>query len=95
MHKKYYVYIMSNKSNSVLYTGVTSDLRKRTYQHKEKLVPGFTNQYKVNRLVYYEVFDDIAAAISKEKQIKSGSRLKKMELIDGMNLQWRDLWPEL
>jgi putative endonuclease len=86
---------MSNKSNSVLYTGVTSDFRKRTYQHKEKLVPGFTNQYKVNRLAYYEVFDDIAAAISREKQIKSGSRLKKMELIDGMSLQWRDLGPEL
>jgi len=69
MEKTYYVYILTNKTNKVLYTGVTSDLKRRVYEHKHKLVEGFTKKYNVNRLVYYEVTNDVYAAISREKQI--------------------------
>ena len=86
---------MTNKRNTVLYTGVTNDLKKRIYEHKEKLVEGFTKEYNVTKLVYYEVFDDIESAIVREKQIKGGSRQKKIELINGMNKEWRDLQEEL
>ena len=79
----------------VLYTGVTSDLIKRIYEHKEKLAKSFTGKYNINKLVYYEVFDDITNAISREKQIKAGSRRKKIELINSMNNEWKDLYPEL
>ena len=80
-----YVYLMMNTINTVVYTGVTSDLRKRVYEHKEKIVEGFTARYNVNKLVYYEVFDDIENAILREKQIKGGSREKKINLIKSMN----------
>jgi len=93
--KKYYVYIVTNKGNRVLYTGVTSNLVKRTYEHKGKLVSGFTKRYNLTRVVYYEIFDDIGSAISREKQIKAGSRQKKIDLINGMNSEWRDLGVEL
>ena len=86
---------MTNKRNTVLYTGVTNDLKKRIYEHKEKLVEGFTKEYNVTKLVYYEVFDEIESAIVREKQIKGGSRQKKIELINGMNKEWRDLQEEL
>ena len=86
---------MTNKRNKVLYTGVTGDLIKRVYEHKEKLTKGFTKKYNVNKLVYYEVFDDIANAISREKQIKAGTREKKIELVNIMNDKWQDLYPEL
>jgi len=90
-----FVYIMTNKRNTVLYTGVTSDLKKRVWQHREKLVEGFTQRYNITKLVYYEVFDDIRIAIAREKQIKAGSRQKKIDLIIGMNTGWRDLYDEL
>jgi putative endonuclease len=95
MTKQYYVYIMTNKRNTVLYTGVTNNLWKRSYEHKEKLTEGFTQRYRVTKLVYYEVFDDIESAILREKQIKGGSRKRKIELIKNMNEEWRDLQTEL
>jgi putative endonuclease len=95
MSSQYYVYIMTNKYNTVLYTGVTNDLKRRMYEHKEKLVAGFTNKYNITKLVYYEVFDDPENAISREKQIKAGSRQKKMQLIASMNREWRDLYERI
>ena len=86
---------MTNKSNNVLYTGVTSDLLKRVYEHKEKLVGGFTKKYRINKLVYYESFGDIENAILREKQIKAGSRNKKIELIKSINAEMKDLYNEL
>ena len=86
---------MTNKSNTVLYTGVTNNLKKRVYEHKEKLINGFTTKYNINKLVYYEVFEDISNAISREKQIKSGSRQKKINHINGINKEWKDLYEEL
>ncbi len=86
---------MTNKQNSVLYTGVTSDLKKRVYQHKLMLIEGFTKKYNIVKLVYYEIFDDIYEAITREKQIKAGSRQKKIDLIVSMNPAWRDLYYEL
>jgi len=86
---------MTNKRNKVLYTGVTGDLIKRVYEHKEKFVSGFTAKYKVNKLVYYEVFDNIINAISREKQIKAGFREKKIELVNSMNDKWNDLYDTL
>jgi putative endonuclease len=91
MEKQYYVYILTNKSHSVLYTGVTSDLKKRVYQHKEKLADGFTKKYNVSKLVYYQIAQNAFAAISREKQIKGGSRANKIELINSMNPEWDDL----
>lgn len=96
MHEKQsYVYIMTNKTNRVFYTGVTSNLQKRVYEHKEKLVEGFSKKYNINKLVYYEVYDNIQCAIEREKQIKGGSREKKLRLITSINLQFRDLYDEL
>jgi putative endonuclease len=95
MRKQYYVYMLTNKRHTVLYTGVTSDLQKRVYQHRMKLVPGFTNRYNVEELVFYEVADNPEAAILREKQIKAGSRAKKIDLINGMNPQWLDLYESL
>jgi putative endonuclease len=84
-----------NKSNSVIYTGVTSNLQKRVYEHKEKLVDGFTKKYNLNKLVYFEVFDRIDDAIAREKQIKAGSRTKKIELIKSVNPDFKDLYDDL
>jgi putative endonuclease len=95
MSKQYYVYIMTNSRNTVLYTGVTNDLKRRVYEQKEKLVSGFTRKYNITKLVYYEVFKDIENAILREKQIKAGSRQRKIDLICGMNEEWRDLYEEL
>jgi putative endonuclease len=95
MEKQYYVYIMTNKRNTVLYTGITNDLGKRTYEHKEKLVEGFTKKYNINKLIYYEVSNDVESAISREKQIKSGSRAKKINLVNSMNPEWKDLYDDL
>ena len=86
---------MTNKSNRVLYTGVTSDLVGRVWQHREGERNGFTKKYKVNRLVYYEAFDDIRYAIEREKQIKAGSRQKKIELVEEMNPEWRGLYNDI
>ena len=95
MPKQYYVYIMTNSKNTVLYVGVTSDLIKRVYEHKAKLADGFTGRYNVVKLVYYEVFEDIENAILREKQIKAGSRQKKVRLIDSTNREWHDLYDAL
>ena len=91
----YAVYILSNKTGSVLYTGFTSDLAERVQAHREKLVPGFTARYNVTRLVYYEAVDERVAALQREKQIKAGSRAKKVALIDAMNPNWNDLYDAL
>jgi len=95
MQRQYYVYILTNRSNTVLYTGVTGDLKRRVYQHREKLVAGFTSRYNVYKLVFYEIADDVRAAIAREKQIKAGTRQKKIDLINGMNPEWQDLYEEL
>ncbi|MGB7572579.1 MAG: GIY-YIG nuclease family protein [Thermodesulfobacteriota bacterium] len=95
MSKQYYVYIMTNKNNRVLYTGITNDLKRRAYEHKEKLIDGFTKQYNVSKLVYYEALEDPENAILREKKIKAGSRQKKIDLINTINQEWADLYREL
>ena len=86
---------MTNPNNTVLYTGVTSDLIHRVYQHKNKMIQGFTSKYNIIKLVYYETCDEVRAAIAREKQIKSGSRAKKIALINGLNPDWSDLYDKL
>jgi putative endonuclease len=86
----YYVYIMTSRSDT-LYTGVTNDLQRRAYEHKQKLLDGFTKKYNIDMLAYYEETDDVEAAIRREKQIKGWRRSKKIGLIESMNPQWRDL----
>lgn len=93
--KQYYIYIAANKNNTVLYTGVTNDLKRRVYEHKEKVVPGFTSRYNIKKLVYYEAAEDVNSAIAREKQIKGGSRKKKLELIHNLNPGWEDLYYKL
>ena len=90
--KKGYVYILFNRLDGVLYTGVTSDLVKRIHEHKTKVIESFTNRYGVDKLGYYEIYETIVSAIEREKQIKSWSRGKKLELIKGMNPGWQDLY---
>ena len=92
MAVQYYVYIITNKRNTVLYTGVSNDLKKRVHEHKTKLIDGFTKKYNISKLVYYEVFSDIYNAITREKQIKGGSRKRKIDLINSVNSNWRDLY---
>ena len=87
---EYYVYIMTNRSGT-LYTGVTNDLKRRVYQHKHKLIPGFTSKYAIDRLVYFETTPDVRAAIAREKQIKNWRRQKKVALIEAKNRNWKDL----
>lgn len=86
---------MTNQRNTVLYTGVTGDLPKRVYQHKQKLVKGFSEKYNIDKLVFYEVTDSAYAAISREKQIKAGSRKKNVKLITTMNPEWKDLYDDI
>ena len=93
--KQGFVYILFNKRNGTLYTGVTSDLVKRIYEHKNKFVSGFSQKYGVDKLGYYEIFDDITQAIEREKQIKAGSRKKKIELIESINSTWEDLYSKI
>jgi putative endonuclease len=95
MGKQYYVYIMANNTNTVTYTGVTNDLIKRVYEHKSKVVSGFTSRYNINKLVYYEIFNNPENAISREKQIKGGSRAAKISLISSINEKWCDLYEKL
>jgi putative endonuclease len=95
MKRQYYVYILTNKHNTVLYTGITNDLKRRVYEHKEKLVDGFTKKYNITKLVYYEVFEDPENAILREKQIKAGSRQKKIDLINSINREWINLYEEI
>ena len=93
--KEGYVYILFNERNGTLYTGVTSDLVGRVYQHKEKLAKGFTMKYGVDKLGYYEVHNSILSAIESEKQIKGGSRKSKLALIESMNPGWNDLYDSI
>jgi putative endonuclease len=92
MNKQPAVYILTNKYKGTLYTGVTSNLIQRIWQHKSKLVEGFTKKYSVDRLVYFELTEDIGSAITREKQIKAGSRAKKISLIESVNPEWCDLY---
>lgn len=93
--KQYFIYIATNKNDTVFYTGVTSDLTRRIWQHKRKLVSSFTSRYNVTKLIYYEVYDDINLAIAREKQIKAGSRKKKLDMIKGANPEFKDLYEEI
>ena len=86
---------MTNQHNRVLYTGVTSDLKRRVYEHKEKLIDGFTKKYNITKLVYCEIFENVYEAIEREKQIKAGSRQKKIDLVNSINKSWQDLYNEL
>jgi putative endonuclease len=95
MGGQYYVYIMTNQHNTVLYTGMTGDLKRRAYEHRTGRGGGFTSRYKAGKLVYYEVTGDVNAAIAREKRIKAGSRQGKIDLIEAMNPEWRDLYEEL
>lgn len=92
---EFFVYILSSQNNNVLYIGVTSNLVKRIYGHKNKLSDGFTKKYNVNKLVYYEVLQDPENAITREKQLKAGPRQKKIELINKNNPTWEDLYEEI
>ena len=87
----YYVYIITNKTKTVLYTGVTNNLSRRIYEHKNKLIDGFTKNYNVDTLVYYEPYNDIKFALRREKQIKNLLRRKKEELINSINPDWNEL----
>jgi putative endonuclease len=95
MANQYFVYLMTNKNNTVIYTGVTNDLKRRVYEHKEKMIDGFTKKYNVNKLVYFEATNEINSAIQREKQIKAGSRQKKIDLINSVNPEWRDLYNDI
>lgn len=90
--KYYYVYIATNPQDNVFYTGVTNNLIRRIYEHKQKQVLGFTEKYNINKLVFYEVFKDINEAIKREKQIKGESRIKKLRLIEKTNPNYEDLY---
>ena len=92
---QYYVYIMTSERYGTLYAGVTSDLVGRVYKHKTDAVEGFTKSYKVHRLVYYEVHDDVRSAITREKQIKKWRRAWKIRMIEEMNPDWDDLYDQL
>jgi len=89
---QYYVYIMASKRNGTLYIGVTNDLTRRVYEHKNNLVPGFTSTYKVHKLVYYEIFSDVNEALLREKRIKKWNRQWKINWIEKANPEWNDLY---
>lgn len=91
----YYIYILSNKYNNVLYVGVTSDLVRRVYEHKNKLVDGFTQRYNVYKLVYFEDTSDVNTAIAREKQLKNWRKDKKLDLINKNNSEFKDLYDEI
>ena len=95
VNKEYYVYIMTNTHNTVLYTGVTNNLARRVYEHKNGLGSVFVKKYNVHKLVFYEQGNDVNAVIAREKQIKGGSRQKKIDLINKMNPEWKDLFEEI
>jgi len=89
--RQYYVYILTNKTNKVLYIGVTNDLERRIFEHKNKIVEGFTKKYNLNKLIYYEVTKDISSAIEREKQLKNWHRDWKINLVNSFNPMWKDL----
>ena len=89
------VYLLTNRPNGTLYTGVTSNLPKRVWQHKTKITKGFSSKYNLTILVYFELIEDMYQAISREKQIKAGSRKAKIRLIENINPDWKDLYPDI
>ena len=91
MSKTYYVYILTNKRHTVFYTGITNNLERRVWEHKQKIIQGFTKKYNIEKLVYFEVFEDVLEAIRREKQIKDWVRRRKIALIEKMNPEWKDL----
>jgi len=91
----YYVYILASRRNGTLYIGITNDLVRRVYEHKNDLVPGFTSKYGVHQLVYYECFEEVDQAIEREKCLKKWKRKWKLELIEKVNPEWKDLYDEL
>ena len=93
--KQYYVYILASRKNGVLYIGITNDLRRRVYEHKNNLIAGFTKKYNVNKLVYFELINQPLDAINREKRMKKWKRQWKIELIERMNPNWKDLYFEL
>ena len=95
MNKQYYVYILASGKHGTLYIGVTSDLVKRVWEHKEKYVKGFTSKYGVDRLVYYEIFGDPENAIKREKRLKDYKRKWKIDLIENKNPEWKDLYEDI
>jgi len=95
MSKRGYTYILASQKNGTLYIGITSELVKRIWQHKNNIADGFTRKYAVHRLVYFDVFEDISDAVSREKQLKRWHRQWKLNLIEQQNPDWRDLYPQL
>jgi putative endonuclease len=95
LKRQYYVYILANDTNVALYTRVTGNLKKRVYEHKERFVKGFSEKHGIDKLVYYEIFDEPENAIIREKQIKGGSRAKNNRLVESMNPEWRDVYNEI
>ncbi len=93
--KQYFVYIATNKNRTVLYIGVTNNLVRRMYEHKNAVVPGFTQRYNVHLLIYFEIFNDINEALLREKQLKASSRKKKIECIEKSNPEWNDLYESI
>ena len=93
--KQYYVYILASRKNGVLYIGITNDLRRRVFEHKNNLIAGFTKKYNVNKLVYFELINQPMDAINREKRMKKWKRQWKIELIESMNPEWKDLYFEL
>ena len=91
----YYIYILTNKTNNVLYTGITNNLERRVGEHKGKLIAGFTKKYNLTKLIYFEETNDVNSAITREKQIKGWLRTKKIKLIESVNPAWKDLSNEL
>lgn len=95
MNKIYYVYILTNKNHTVFYTGVTNNLVKRIYEHKQKVADGFTKRYNIHKLIYFEQYNDIEIALNREKQIKDYRREKKFTLVNNLNPEWKDLYEEI
>ncbi len=91
INHNFYVYILTNWSNKVMYIGVTNNLQRRLFEHRNKLIDGFTKKYNLNKLIYYECFSNINDAIGREKEIKKWRRAKKNELVESMNPEWKDL----
>jgi putative endonuclease len=91
-YKQYYIYILTNWNNKVMYIGITNDINRRIYEHKNKIIKGFTGKYNLNKLVYYEIRNDIKASIEKEKELKNWRREKKNKLIEKFNPTWKDLF---
>ncbi len=93
--KKYYVYILASKKNGTLYIGITSDLIKRAWEHKQKIVQGFTEKYNIDKLVYYEEYNNAELAIQREKQLKKWNRSWKVRIIEEQNTEWKDLYCDI